>query len=186
MRFLTLWVLVAVRTVFAGNYEQCLESIDSAGRFFSTSDNLSSYILKNDVFAVLGRISGIMEITLISNSPLRLDIFDFTTLGSESYCDIQVCSISLSAIVYVRDTSLIPDLRNIIEGKYFQGQVLPSVYCSELITSPGIEACCIYEKLQSKRSLRIDPDSLETKKMNTGNIKSTPSIFTGIPPEFSF
>ena len=177
--------LGTVCTVFAGTYEQCRESIDSAGQFFSSYD-LSGYILGNDVFAVLGRIPDIMEITLISHSPLRLDISSFTTLGSESVCDIQIRPIALSAIVFIRDMSLTPSLRSIIEEKYFPGQLLPTIYCSEILTSPAFGACCVYEVLQSRRSLSADRDEPEIKRANTESSTFKPPLSINIATEFSF
>ena len=185
MRFFTIIVLSTTCAAFASTYEQCRESINSASQFFSSYD-LSSYILGNDVFAVLGRIPETMEITLVSDSPLRLDISNFTTLGSESICNIQIALINLSAIVFIRDSNLTPDLRTIIDEKYFLGQLLSAVYCSGLVTSSNINACCIYEQLQSKRSLSIDQEPPRIKRVNTRNVQLTPSFSTDSPSGFSF
>ena len=121
-------------SIFGNTLEECKRSVETVDSFFVNTD-FAKHIINNDVFAVLGRTQS-MEINFVED-------FESSTI---THIPIQKLDIS---ITYARDKKLTPDLKNIINSKFFLGQIYPMFYCSDNIK--GLEICCIYKETRSKR-----------------------------------
>lgn len=133
MRFLLLTVSLSF-SIYGSTFEECTRSVETVDHFF-TGTAFSNYLVRNDVFSVLGRIKDTMEINFIDGKDAVV-----------SYVKIQ--DLATTSTVFARDKNLTPNLRDIIVSNYFAGQVEPTLYC---INNSRLTICCIYTEMQSKR-----------------------------------
>ena len=148
-------------SIQATAYEECRESVESVEDYFLEIE-FPSYLIGNDILAVLGRSPDNIEISLINASSLtNMSIDMFFKIGSEMCCTVPIKRIALKAITFARGLNFHKSLREIIESKYYYGQEFPNLYCSETANINSLEICCIYDRLQSKRRAPRDNKEVE-------------------------
>ena len=129
------------------NEADCISAVQQVKALINGS-HLESCLIKQNMFAELGSITGIARLYSVSNR--RIPFASFEVIEERLLSTAYTASHS---VVYIRDKHQHPDLKELMDQ-----QVLftnPRIYCDDL--NEFLKGCCIFEKINRKQQILLLP-----------------------------